>query len=156
MRWGIRMSREILYVRTKIRMLVRLFSTHWVRANIRRTVQLISGRDRFLRDVVRPLQDDRAPDRGNGQDQRKRRLPQGVKIGRFLGVAHLGYFLPVLVVAGFEPSNYHCTVDLLLDWFWFVCFANKNKIVSSQTADSKPVKQEVSGTVMFPPLVFLG
>ncbi len=28
------------------------------------------------------------------------------------------------------------------------------KIVSSHTADSKPVKQEVKGTVILPPLVF--
>jgi len=31
-----------------------------------------------------------------------------------------------------EPGNtkggkYHCTVDLLFDWFGLVCFANKNK-----------------------------
>ncbi len=30
----------------------------------------------------------------------------------------------------------------------------KTKIVSSHTADSKPVKQEVNGTVKLPPLVF--
>jgi hypothetical protein len=30
----------------------------------------------------------------------------------------------------------------------------KTKIVSCHTADSKPVKQEVNGTVMLPPLVF--
>jgi hypothetical protein len=32
----------------------------------------------------------------------------------------------------------------------------KTKIVSSHTADSKPIKQEVNGTVMLPPLVFPG
>jgi hypothetical protein len=32
----------------------------------------------------------------------------------------------------------------------------KTKIVSSHTADSKPVKQEVNGTVILPPLVFPG
>jgi len=32
----------------------------------------------------------------------------------------------------------------------------KTKIVSSHTADSKPVKQEVDGTVILPPLVFPG
>jgi len=32
----------------------------------------------------------------------------------------------------------------------------KTKIVSSLTADSKPVKQEVNGTVILPPLVFPG
>ncbi len=30
------------------------------------------------------------------------------------------------------------------------------KIISSQTADSKPVKQEVNSTVILPPLVFPG
>ncbi len=30
----------------------------------------------------------------------------------------------------------------------------KTKIVSCRTADSKPVKQEVNGTVILPPLVF--
>jgi hypothetical protein len=30
------------------------------------------------------------------------------------------------------------------------------KIFSSQTANSKPVKQEVNGTVILPPLVFPG
>ncbi len=35
-----------------------------------------------------------------------------------------------------------------------VCFANKNTIVSCHTADSKPVKQEVNGTMILPPLVF--
>ena len=32
----------------------------------------------------------------------------------------------------------------------------KTKIVSSHTADSKPDKQEVNGTVILPPLVFPG
>jgi hypothetical protein len=32
----------------------------------------------------------------------------------------------------------------------------KTKIVSSHTADSKPVKQEVNGTLTLPALVFLG
>ncbi len=35
-------------------------------------------------------------------------------------------------------------------------FANKNKIVTCRTADSKPIKQEVNGTVIFPPLVLPG
>ncbi len=46
---------------------------------------------------------------------------------------------------------YHCTVDLLFDWFGLVCFANKTKIVDSHTADSKPVEQEVNGTMILPP-----
>jgi hypothetical protein len=32
----------------------------------------------------------------------------------------------------------------------------KTKIVSCHTPDSKPVKQEVNGTVILPPLVFPG
>jgi hypothetical protein len=32
----------------------------------------------------------------------------------------------------------------------------KTKIVGCHTADSKPVKQEVNGTVILPPLVFPG
>jgi hypothetical protein len=35
-----------------------------------------------------------------------------------------------------------------------VCFANKTKIFSCHTADSKPVKQEVYGTVTLSTLVF--
>jgi hypothetical protein len=61
-----------------------------------------------------------------------------------------------LIPGNTKGGKYHCTVDLLYDWLGFVCFANKNKIVSSQTADSKPVKQEVNGTVIFPPLVYPG
>jgi hypothetical protein len=45
-------------------------------------------------------------------------------------------------------GKYHCTIDLLFDLFGLACFANKNKkIVSYHTTDSKPVKQEVNGTV---------
>jgi hypothetical protein len=28
---------------------------------------------------------------------------------------------------GILKGKYHCTVDLLFDWFGLVCFANKNK-----------------------------
>ena len=52
-------------------------------------------------------------------------------------------------------AKYHCTIDLLFDWFGFVCFANKYKIASCHTADYKPVNQEVIGTVILPFLVFL-
>ncbi len=49
-----------------------------------------------------------------------------------------------------------CTVDLLFDWFGLVCFANEKKTVSRHTTDSKPVKQEVNGTMILPPLAILG
>jgi hypothetical protein len=51
-------------------------------------------------------------------------------------------------------GKYHCTVDLLFDWLGLVCFQIKTKIVSCHTAESKPVKQKVNGTVILPPLVF--
>ncbi len=53
-----------------------------------------------------------------------------------------------------KGGKYHYTIDLLFDWFALVCSAKK--IVSSHTADSKPVKQEVNSTVILPPLVFPG
>jgi hypothetical protein len=28
---------------------------------------------------------------------------------------------------GILRGKYHCTIDLLFDWFGLVCFANKNK-----------------------------
>jgi hypothetical protein len=43
---------------------------------------------------------------------------------------------------------------LLFDWFGYVCFENKNKKFSCHTADSKPIKQEVNGTMILPLLVF--
>ncbi len=27
----------------------------------------------------------------------------------------------------YQSGKYHCTIDLLFDWFGLVCFANKNK-----------------------------
>jgi hypothetical protein len=59
-------------------------------------------------------------------------------------------------VQGIIKGKYQCTVDLLFDWFGLVCFEIKTKIVNCYTADSKPVKQEVNGTVILPPLVFPG
>ncbi len=49
-----------------------------------------------------------------------------------------------------EVSLYHCTIDFLFDWFGLVSFANKTKIFSCHTADSKPVKQKVNGIVILP------
>ncbi len=59
----------------------------------------------------------------------------------------------------FGPGNtkggkHHCTIDLLFDWFGFSLLQIYTKIVSCHTANSKPVKQEVDGTVILPPLVF--
>jgi len=30
-------------------------------------------------------------------------------------------------IQGILKGEYHCTIDLLFDWFGLVCFANKNK-----------------------------
>jgi hypothetical protein len=53
-------------------------------------------------------------------------------------------------------GKYHCAIDLLFDWFGLVFLQIKTKIVSCRIAYSKPVKQEVNGTVTLPPLVFPG
>ena len=53
-----------------------------------------------------------------------------------------------------EVSLYHWPPVWLV---WISLFLKiKTKIVCCHTADSKPVKQEVNGTVIFPPLVFPG
>jgi hypothetical protein len=52
-----------------------------------------------------------------------------------------------------EVSLYHWPPVWLV---WISLFLKiKTKIVCCHTADSKPVKQEVTGTVILPPLVFL-
>jgi hypothetical protein len=51
-------------------------------------------------------------------------------------------------------GKYHRTIELLFDLFGLACFAIKNKNFSCHTADFKPVKQEVNGTVIPLPLVF--
>ncbi len=56
----------------------------------------------------------------------------------------------------YQRGKYPCTIDLLFDCFGFVCFANKNRIVSRHKADSKPVQLEVNSTVILPPLVYPG
>jgi hypothetical protein len=44
---------------------------------------------------------------------------------------------------GNTKGGHHCTIDLLLDWFGLVCFANKTKFFSSHTVDSKPVNEAI-------------
>jgi hypothetical protein len=55
-----------------------------------------------------------------------------------------------LLEQGVLKGKYHCTIDLLSDWFRLACLVCKTKTVSIHTADSKPVKQEVNGTVILP------
>jgi hypothetical protein len=49
---------------------------------------------------------------------------------------------------GILKGKYHCTIDLLFDWFGLVCC----KKIGSHAADSKLVKQEVNSTVIHFPL----
>jgi hypothetical protein len=53
-------------------------------------------------------------------------------------------------------GKYHCTIDLLLDWFGLVCFANKNKNFKLSYSWFQTSQQEVNGTVILPPLEFPG
>jgi hypothetical protein len=49
-------------------------------------------------------------------------------------------------------KGYHCTVDLLFDWFGLVCFANKNKICQlsySRFQTSQARSQQYSFTSPF-------
>jgi hypothetical protein len=49
-------------------------------------------------------------------------------------------------------GKYHCTVDLLFDWFGLVCFANKNKncqLVYSKFQTSQTGGQQYSDTSPF-------
>jgi hypothetical protein len=66
------------------------------------------------------------------------------------GQTTAGQHLGLVFNQGIIKGKYHCTIDLLFDWFGLVCFENKYKNFSSHTADSKPVKQEVNGTVILP------
>jgi hypothetical protein len=44
-----------------------------------------------------------------------------------LNVIMLSVTLLSIVIPGNTKGKYHCTVDLLFDWFGLVCFAIKNK-----------------------------
>ena len=54
---------------------------------------------------------------------------------------------------GMQKGKYHCTVDLF-DWFGICSMTTDNFCFICKTDYSKPVKQEVDGTVILPPLVF--
>ncbi len=53
-------------------------------------------------------------------------------------------------------GKYHCTIDLLFDWFGISCMTMTIFVFICKTDKSKPAKQEVNGTVILPPLVFPG
>jgi hypothetical protein len=50
-------------------------------------------------------------------------------------------------------GKYYCTIHLLFDWFGISCMTTDNFF---KTDLYKPVKQEVNGTVILPPLGFPG
>jgi hypothetical protein len=52
------------------------------------------------------------------------KFKDGLKIIQFFSPKELDFlFLGLGIIRG----TYHCTVDLLFDWFGFVCFENKDK-----------------------------
>jgi hypothetical protein len=54
-------------------------------------------------------------------------------------------------------GKYHCTIDLLFDWFGLVCFVDKNKKLSVVVQlISKQSNKRSYGTVILSPLVFPG
>ncbi len=58
------------------------------------------------------------------------------------------------LLQGILKGEYHRTVDLLFDWFRFVCFANINK--NCQLSYNWFLTSQTGGTVILPPLVFPG
>ncbi len=77
------------------------------------------------------------------------------KAGAYSECTHSKGRLPCLtLIREYLRGRYHCTVDLLFDWFGLACFANKNKNCELSYSCFQPVKQEVNGTVILPPLVF--
>ncbi len=56
-----------------------------------------------------------------------------------------------------KRGKYHCTIDLLFDWFGSVCFANKNKKLSVviQLIPNQSNRRSMV-QCYFPPLVFPG
>ncbi len=51
-------------------------------------------------------------------------------------------------------GKYHCTIDLLFDWFGISCMTTEIFCFYLQNRLIQLVKQEVNGTVIRPPFVF--
>jgi hypothetical protein len=49
----------------------------------------------------------------------------GVRVAIFL-IRRVGKNRELVGPGNTKGGKYHCTVDLLFDWFGLVCFANKN------------------------------
>jgi hypothetical protein len=53
-------------------------------------------------------------------------------------------------------GKYHCTVDLLIDWFGISCMITDTFCFYLQNRLIQTSQQEVNGTMILPPLVFSG
>ncbi len=55
-------------------------------------------------------------------------------------------------------GKYHCTIDLLFDWFGIGCMTTDNFYfyLQNRLIQTSQTGAEVNGTVIFPPLVFPG
>jgi hypothetical protein len=55
-----------------------------------------------------------------------------------------------------KGEEYHCSVDLLFDWFRISCMTTENFLFLFAKQDNpNQSKQEVNGTVILSPLIFL-
>jgi hypothetical protein len=83
----------------------------------------------------------------------KRQRQQHTTVITVLALVTLGGVTQIQGILKGEVSMY-CRPPVLLVCLYKSVMQIKTNIVSCQTADSKPVKQEVNGTVILPPLVF--
>jgi hypothetical protein len=62
----------------------------------------------------------------------------------------------IMLNQGILKGEYHCTIDLLFDWFGISYMTTDNFCFYLQYRLSRPVKQEVNSTGILPPFVFPG
>ncbi len=67
----------------------------------------------------------------------------------------LGVVMLNPIIKEYSRGKYHCTIDLLFDWFGLACFAHKNKKLSA-VIQLIPNQSNWRSTVQwyFPPIVF--
>ncbi len=80
---------------------------------------------------------------------------QWVKQGFYMNCLLFFCFIFLVQSKEYYRGKYHCTIDLLFDWFGISCMTTDNFLFwfANQT-NSKTVKQEVYSTVILSPLVF--
>ncbi len=69
-------------------------------------------------------------------------------------IKHFSPSLLTFIAGNTKRGKYHCTIDLLFDWFGISCWPLTIIVSICKIDYSKPVKQEVNGTVLLRPLVF--